>query len=376
MRASGRWIGAAAAAILLVGCSGGTPTSASPSPTPVSPSPSPTPEPFSWDPVSIAFAPDGTMYVSGCADHRIYTVDASGTPTVFAGVIDVGGIDNGFAGDGGPAADAVISCPIGLEFFHGNLLVVAHGNNRLRSIDRDGIITTIAGSGPASTNTGDLTGDGGKATKAQLQEPVGLDVDRHGVIYIADRDNNAVRKIDAHGIITTIAGTGSAGFSGDGGPATKAMLDNPQDVAVDARGNVYVSDSNNHRVRMIDTHGIITTIAGTGEVGSTGDGGPATKAEINDPNGLVFDDEGNLYVADDTTPQIRKIDPHGVITTFAGTGESGHSGDGGPATEATLTYPIGLTFDADGNLYVADEDGWVRVITPDGIIETFAPAPG
>ena len=356
---------------LLAGCSGANPVPITPSPSPAA-SPTPT---FSWDPVSIAFAPNGTMYVSGCSDHRIYTVDATGTPTVFAGVIDVGGIDNGFAGDGGPAADAVISCPIGLEFLDGNLLVVAHGNNRVRSINRDGIITTIAGSGPATTNTGDLTGDGGKATEAQLQEPVGIAVD-HGVIYIADRDNNAVRKIDAHGIITTVAGTGSAGFSGDGGPATKAMLDNPQDVAVDARGNVYVSDSNNHRVRMIDTHGIITTVAGTGEVGSTGDGGPATKAQMNDPNGLAFDDEGNLYVVDDTIPQIRRIDRNGVITTFAGTGGSGHSGDGGPATEATFTYPIGLTFDADGNLYVADEDGWIRVITPDGIIDTFAPAPG
>jgi sugar lactone lactonase YvrE len=373
MMAAGRWVGALVSVLLLAaGCSGERPAPSSPPP---SQSASPTPT-FSWDPVSIAFAPDGTMYVSGCADHRIYTVDASGQPTVFAGVIDLGGIDNGFAGDGGPAADAVISCPIGLDFLHGNLLVVAHGNNRVRSIDRHGIITTIVGSGPASTNSGDLTGDGGNATKAQLQEPVGLDVDRHGVIYIADRDNNAVRKVDAHGIITTIAGTGLAGFSGDGGPATKATLDNPQDVAVDSRGNVFVSDSNNHRVRMIDTHGVITTVAGSGEVGSTGDGGPATKAEMNDPNGLAFDAQGNLYVADDTTPQIRKIDRHGVITTFAGTGESGHSGDGGPATDATFTYPIGLTFDADGNLYVADEDGWVRVITPDGIIDTFAPAPG
>jgi trimeric autotransporter adhesin len=314
------------------------------------------------------------MYVSGCADHQIYTVDASGTPTVFAGVIDAGGIDNGFGGDGGPAADAVISCPIGLDFLQGNLLVVAHGNNRVRSIDGQGIITTIAGSGPSVTNAGDLKGDDGPATKAQLQEPVGIAVD-HGAIYVADRDNNAVRMIDAHGIITTIAGGGVGGFSGDGGPATKARLDGPQDVAVDARGNVYISDSNNHRVRMIDTHGIITTFAGTGEVGSTGDGGPATEAEMNDPNGLAFDTNGNLYVVDDTIPQIREIDRHGVISTFAGTGELGYSGDGGSATEATFTYPSGLAFDASGNLYVADEEGWVRVITPDGIIETFAPAP-
>lgn len=224
-------------------------------------------------------------------------------------------------------------------------------------------------------DAGDLNGDGGKATKAQLQEPVGIAVDRHGVIYVADRDNNVIRKIDRHGIITTIAGTGFAGFSGDGGPATKAMMDNPQDVAVDARGDVFVSDSNNHRVRMIDTHGIITTVAGTGEVGSTGDGGPATEAQINDPNGLAFDADGNLYVVDDTTPQVREIDRHGVISTFAGTGELGYSGDGGPATEATFTAPSGLAFDADGSLYVADEEGWVRVITPDGVIDTFAPNP-
>lgn len=130
---SGRRLGALVAMVLLTaGCSGGTPASTSPS---GSPAVSPTPEAFSWDPVSIAFGEDGTMYVSGCADHQVFTVDTSGTPTVFAGVIDLGGIDNGFAGDGGPAADAVISCPIGLDFLHGNLLVVAHGNNRVRSID-------------------------------------------------------------------------------------------------------------------------------------------------------------------------------------------------------------------------------------------------
>jgi sugar lactone lactonase YvrE len=367
-----RGLFAVACMFALAACSGSGGVS-SPGP---SGSASPTEEAFVWHPTGVAIAEDGTVYVSGCADHEVFRIDDPAEPTVFAGIIDNGAIDNGFAGDGGPAADAVMSCPIGLDFDReGDLLVVAHGNNRIRRITPDGTITTIVGSGPSAVNTGDYTGDGGKATKAQLQEPVGIGIDAEGNLYIADRDNDVVRKVDRHGIITTVAGTGEGGFSGDAGPATKAMLDDPQDIAIDREGNLFISDSNNERIRRVDRNGIITTVAGTGFAGDSGDGGPAVEAAVNEPDGMVFDAEGNLYIAEYEGHRVRKIAPDGTISTFAGTGEEGDTGDGGPAEEATLTYPADLTFDARGTLYIVDEGGWVRIVAPDGTIDLFAPTP-
>ena len=326
---------------------------------------------FVWTPEDVAVGTDGTLYVSDCSGHTIYRVDPSGRISTYAGVLGNGGLDNGFGGDGGPASDAILSCPIGLAFDDaGDLYVAAHGNNRIRMIDPSGTITTVAGSGPSTVDTGSLRGDGGPATEARLNEPVGIAFDRRGDLFIADRDNDVVRMVDADGTITTIAGNGRGGFGGDGGPATEARLDDPEGVAIAPDGTVYVSDSNNQRIRVVLPDGTIETYAGTGEAGSTGDGGAAIDAGLNDPNGLALDAEGNLYVAESAGLRIRVIHPDGTIETVAGTGESGSTGDGGPALEATVVSPAGLALGPQGELYVADEGGMLRVVLPDGTIDT------
>jgi DNA-binding beta-propeller fold protein YncE len=209
--------------------------------------------------------------------------------------------------------------------------------------------------------------------QATLQEPWAIAFGPDGLLYFADRDNHAVRTVDSDGIIATIAGTGDRGFGGDGALAIEAQLSRPQGIAVDAAGNLYIADSDNHLVRRVDTHGIITAFAGTGDAGNSGDGGPATEAELFDPNGIAIDAEGNVYVADDVAMVVRRVALDGTISTVAGTGTAGFSGDGGPGAAAALSSPGDIAFDADGNLYIADSGNHrIRVLRPDGSIETFS----
>src|SRR5664280_1427603 len=223
-------------------------------------------------------------------------------------------------------------------------------------------ITTVAGNGTAG-----FCGDGGPATQACLYGPGGLALDAAGNLYIADRDNNRVRRVAPDGTITTVAGNGTAGFCGDGGPATQACLVAPIGLAVDAAGNLYITDYNNNRVRRMAPDGTITTVAGNGTKGFCGDGGPATQACLNGPGGLAVDVAGNLYVADHNNSRVRRVAPDGTVTTVAGNGTAGFCGDGGPATQACLNYPNGLFVDAAGNLYVADYNNRVRLVaTPGG----------
>jgi trimeric autotransporter adhesin len=322
-------------------------------------------------PEDVAVDTDGNLAISDCLAHRVYLVDASGTVSSLGA--GHGGLDNGFSGDGGPAAEATYSCPAGLAFDrHGTLYIDDHANNRVRVVDAHGVVTTVAGSGPAGVNLGGYAGDGELATRARLSEPVGIAVDERGNLFIADRDNAVVRKVDTHGIISTIAGTGTSGFSGDAGAATKASLSDPEYVVVDRRGVVYFTDQINERIRMIDTNGVITTVAGTGEPGYSGDGGPAIEAMLDGPYGLAIDPAGNLFVSDSSGARVRMIDTNGVITTVAGTGQPGYSGDGGAATEATLSDPYGLAVDAEGNLYIADTgNAAIRMVDPDGLITTI-----
>ena len=238
----------------------------------------------------------------------------------------------------------------------GNLYFAETGNHTVRKLSAGGVITTVAGSGVQG-----FSGDGGPATVAELDSPEGLAVNAAGDLYIADSHNHRVRKVDvASGVIATIAGTGAAGYSGDGGLATAGRLDLPTALAVDAAGNVYVADTNDHRVRCIGVNGIITTIAGNGVEAFAGDRGLATAASIDSPNGLALDAAGNLYIADTQNGRVREVSAAtGAISTVAGAGFVGGNvqtfgGDGGSALAAWLALPRGLTLDSAGNLYLAD----------------------
>lgn len=233
-----------------------------------------------------------------------------------------------------------------------------------------GTITTVAGTGVCG-----FSGDGGSATQAQLKGPAGLATDGMGNLYIADLGNHVIRKVTPFGTITTIAGTGAPGYNGDDKPATNAQLAAPTDVAVDPLGQgLYIADNGNHRIRRVDlTTGIITTVAGTGQQGFSGDGGPATEATLSYPSGVALDALGNLYIADSQNHRIRKVDVNGIITTVAGNGARGFSGDNGPATAASFKEPVAVAVSSTGFLFVADTaDHRVRRVDPSGTITTVA----
>jgi streptogramin lyase len=211
----------------------------------------------------------------------------------------------------------------------------------------------------------DYGADGGQASTASFDNAYAVAADGSGNVYVADQYNHAIRMIEgATGIITTIAGLGPdhPGYSGDEGPAISAMLNAPRSVAADSGGNIYLSDTDNHVIRKISS-GNITTIAGNGSPGYSGDGAPAINAKLNSPQAITVDNYGNVYFVDGYNNVIRKVDSNGVIITYAGTGESGYTGDGGPATLASIAYPWGLATDSDGNLYIADtNNAAVRVV--------------
>ena len=308
-------------------------------------------------PNGVATDAAGNLYIADFGNHRIRKVSANGIITTIAGTGTYG-----FSGDGGVATSAQLYEPSGVATdAAGNLYIADFGNNRIRKVSDNGIITTIAGTG-----TSGFSGDGGVATSAELNFPIGVATDAAGNLYIADTGNNRIRKVSAKGIITTIAGTGTYGFTGDGGVATSAELYEPNLVATDAAGNLYIADSCNNRIRKVSDNGIITTIAGTGVFGKfSGDGGGATSAHLYEPISVATDAAGNLYIADTFNKRIRKVSAYGIITTIAGTGTSGFSGDGGGATSAELSYPDGVATDAAGNLYIADaNNNRIRKLTP------------
>jgi len=314
-------------------------------------------------PDTIAVDDKGTLYIAEHSGSRVRRVDPSGTITTIAGT----GVA-GFSGDGGPAVRAQLAWP-------NSLLVNADGsldigdtyNERIRRVAPNGVITTIAGNGP------DYPGDGHPAVEGFLSDPQITQVDDDGVLYIADASNNRIRRVDQDGTITTIAGTGTAGFSGDGGPATKAQLDFPSGVAIDGDGVVFVADSDNNRIRKIDEHGTITTVAGLGRAGYSPDGAAATKSELSNPVDIALGENGDLFIAEFDTNRVRRIDSAGVLTTVAGTGEEGFSGDGGPATSAAIATPTGVSVTEDGSVYIADYGNFrVREVAKDGTISTVA----
>jgi uncharacterized protein (TIGR03437 family) len=295
-------------------------------------------------------------------------------------ITTVAGVNNqGYAGDGGPATSASLSNPEGLVVDSaGNVYFADKGNYAVREVNAAGIINTVAG--PGSLVFGAPLGDGGPATSANFGWTnslfVGMAMDAAGNLYISDSGHARVRKINPAGIISTVAGNGAPGSGGDGGPATSASLFAPAGIAVDSTGNLYIADPSVGRVRKVDTSGNISTVAGTGTVGYSGDGGPAASAQILPPIGLAVDAKGNLYIAESGAgvPHVRKVDASGIITTFAGSGNStGFAGDGGPAVNAQLNTLAGLAVDKAGNLYIADAGNYrVRKMDTSGIITTVA----
>ena len=274
----------------------------------------------------IAIDRRGNLYIADTAGWRIRKVDARGTITTFA----CNG-RQGSTGDGGLAGSARCR-PVGIAVDAGGNVYFTDGDgNRVRKITPAGRITAFAGAaGPPGSS-----GDGGPATAAQLSSPRGVAVDRNGNVFIADVENHRVRKVSPDGVITTFAGSGAGGFSGDGGPATSAQLANPFDVATDRAGNIYIADTGNSRVRTVAPNGTIATLAATMQ-----------------PLALTVGTEGELYVA--STMRVRKITATGATAVVAGNGRPGFSGDGGPAGRARMVGVVGLAVDPRGNLYISD----------------------
>lgn len=263
-----------------------------------------------------------------------------------------------FAGDHGPAVNASMVTTRAVAFDkNGDLYIADRDNNRVRKVTTGGTITTVAGNGKAG-----YSGDMGQAINASLNVPSGLAVDSMGNLFIADQENHRIRKVSTNGTISTVAGTGIPGFSGDSGPATKAMLNVPVGLVVDSSGNLYIADQKNHRIREVTPNGIISTIAGQGRAIFGGDGGPAANASLSDPQAVAMDQAGSLYIADSGNNRIRKI-TRGVINTVAGNGHAAFDGDGGLATHAALNVPTGVAVDSTGRIYIADSgNDRIRVV--------------
>ena len=285
----------------------------------------------------------------------------------------VGTGERGYSGDGGAAASALLSEPFMCAFDSaGNMYVAEAMNHCIRRVDREtGVIATIAGTGAEG-----YSGDGGPATEATFNQPYSLQVDGKSDVYVVDRLNYVIRKIDAAtGIITTIAGTGEQAYGGDGRPAVQAKFREPNDCFLDGRGGLLIADVQDQRIRRLDLEtGIITTFAGNGAKERVGDGLPATQASILGARAVCMDGAGNTYIAEREGNGIRKVDASGVMSTLAGTGEFGYTGDGGPAIEATWGGPKAIRCDHAGNLLVVDtENHAIRLIDPaTGIVTTVA----
>jgi len=291
------------------------------------------------------------IYIVDKDNCRIRMVSASGIINTVAGL----STSQTYAGDNGKATLASLNLPNGIAFDSaGNMYIADTGNNVVRKVNTSGIITTVAGD-----NISAYSGDGGPATSANLSEPTGVALDAAGNLYIADANNNCIRVVTTDQNIHTVAGQCSyALFQGDGGPATQAKLNKPYSVAVDAYGNIYIADTENERIRKVTPDGIINTIAGNGTQGFKD--GPALQAEFSSPAGIAVDASGSVYIADKSNFRIRKLLPSGNVVTIAGSGSPGYSGVGVAATSAALYFPLGVGLDpSTGNVYVADSQNQV-----------------
>ena len=299
------------------------------------------------NPVYLAFDAAGNLIVADWRNHRVRRIGTDGTVTTIAGTGAAG-----FSGDGGAASQASFNGVIGVCVDpSGNIYVNDDANNRIRRIDPSGRISTFAGNGARLS-----AGDGGNAVQASFFIGIRCASDASGNLYVAEQGAHRVRRISIQGIVSTVAGTGSQGFSGEGGPAVSAQLNNPTAVTVDRAGNLYICDQFNHRIRRVSPSGTIVTVAGTGTAGFSGDGGPGVAASLNFPGAMVMDANGDLYFTDGPNARVRKLSAAGILTTVAGNGVRGFAGDDGPALSASFNGAFGIALDARGNLYVADTE--------------------
>lgn len=279
-------------------------------------------------PFSIALDSFGNLFIADMQNSRLRKIDTnSNISTVASGLLFPSGV----------AIDAA-----------GNVFIAEQGRHCIRKLDTNGVMTIVAG----VYGTSGYSGDGGLATNANLNFPTGVAADAAGNLFVIDYSNDVIRKVDTNGVITTFAGNGTLGYSGDGGAATNASLYNPASAWVDIGGNLLIPDQFNNRIRKVDTNGIISTVAGNGQIGILADGGPATSGRINAPLGVVSDAAGNLYIADTADNLLRKVDTNGIITTIAGNGTTVYTGDSGNALSARLGSPVGVSPDSTGNIFI------------------------
>lgn len=314
-------------------------------------------------PTGMAFDSSGNLYIADHINHRIRKVDTSGNITTIAGNGTLG-----YAGDKGAATSAELKYPCGVAVdSSGNVYIADTGNNVVRKV-AGGTITTFAGN-----NTSGYTGDTAAATSAELNSPVGIVVDSKGNVWIADTGNNVIREVTTDGNINTIIGNSYADFGGDGGPAIASSLNHPLGLALDAAGNLLIADQLNQRIRKVEaTNGVITTtsiiitVAGNGIFGSQGSGDLAVNAGLLDPSWVAVDSAGNLFITDLVNNVVRRVSASdGTIATVAGNGHFGVYGDGGPALQAAITFPLSVAVNAAGDVYIAQgENNVIRVLTP------------
>lgn len=316
-----------------------------------------------------------SLFMAAC---DFFALGEKPTPVVVQKTV-IAGRDaaSGFAGEGGLATSALLNSPWGIAVdSDGNLYIADRENKRIRKVDKaTNIITTVAGG-----IQGGVPRDSVPATSTRLRDPVGIALDPEGHLYIADRMDNIIYKVDATtNIITFFAGTGDEGFSGDDGMAIHGTLNGPWTIAISPDGHVYIADTDNFRIRKVDAvTNIISTVVGTGEGGYSGDDSLAINAKINRPTGLSFDQDGNLYFSDMDNARIRKLDvATNIITTVVGTGEIGFSGDGAAAINAQLNLPSGIAIDSNDNIFIADRsnDSIRRVDASSGDITSFSTNP-
>lgn len=304
-------------------------------------------------PMGVAADSTGNLYIADTYNCVVRLVDTNGIISTFAGTDIVGDSwapGQGYYGDGGPAAIAGLAYPQGVCVDgQGNLYIADTGNNVIRKVDTNGIIWTVVGNGSSG-----YSGDGGQATNANLSSPSSVAVDGMGDLYIADSGNNVVRMVDINGDISTVAGNGSGGYSGDGGPSTNATLSTPSSIALDGNGNLYIADTGNSVIRIVDLDGTISTVVGNGSNGYTGDGTNALSAELNNPEGVAVDGSGNIYVSDTGNNVVRLVSSAGTISTVGGTGSGGFNGYAGVANSLQLSSPMGGCIDSTVNYLFVD----------------------